>query len=167
MPDVDKFVMIAVPHTSNWDYIHMIPLAAHFKRKPTTLIKSSALRWPLVGWFIRRIGGLPVERSGSTKFVDQAVQLIREHQRIVLVIAPESTRKKADYWRSGFYYIALEAGIPIVPGYLDYRRKVGGVGEALYPTGDIEADMQKLRTFYAAYGHGKYPEDASPVQLKN
>ncbi|TVR23366.1 MAG: glycerol acyltransferase [Anaerolineaceae bacterium] len=166
MPDVDKFVMIAVPHTSNWDFFHMIPLAIHFKRRPMTLIKSAVFRWPLIGWLVRRIGGIAVDRSRSSDFVNQAVEVIAAHERFVLVVAPESTRSRGEYWRSGFYYIALKAGIPIVPGYLDYRRKVGGVGPALYPSGDIEADIAILRRFYAGYGHGKYPDQATPVRVK-
>jgi 1-acyl-sn-glycerol-3-phosphate acyltransferase len=91
---------------------------------------------------------------------------IQQKDRIVLVIAPEGTRKKTDQWKSGFYHIAVQAGLPIALGFLDYKRKRAGVGMILNPSGDIEADMQIIREFYDKHGYGKYPENASDVVIK-
>lgn len=165
LPERDKFILIAAPHTSNWDYIMMIALSAHYGRRPKTLVKANAFKWPIIGQIIRWIGGIPVERKASTNFVQQAIDIINAHDRIVLVIAPEATRKRADYWRSGFYHIGYGAGVPIVLGYLDYQRKVGAAGPAFTPTGDVEADIQEIAAFYAEHGHGKFPERATPVRF--
>lgn len=166
LPRLDKFILIAAPHTSNWDYIMMIALSAHYRRRPKTLVKASAFRWPVFGLLIRAIGGIPVKRDQSSNFVDQAVQILKSEDRVVLVIAPEATRKHADYWRSGFYHIAHGAGVPIVLGYLDYRNKVGAAGPTFYTTGDIDKDMTEIATFYDEHGHGKFPEKASPVRFR-
>lgn len=166
LPDLDKYVLVAVPHTSNWDYMNMIALSAYFKRKPSTFVKDSAFKLPVIGTLIRWIGGIPIDRSKSQNLVQQAVEFIANQERVVLVITPEGTRSKRDYWRSGFYYIALEAKIPYVLGYLDYKRKRGSGGPVIYPTGDIEADLRVIRDFYASHGHGKHPENTTPVQFR-
>lgn len=165
LPDIDRYVFVYAPHTSNWDYVHMLPLALHFRRRPSTMVKDSAFRGS-VGWFVRAVGGIPIDRSKSNNAVRQAAAYINAHPRVVLVIAPEGTRRKRDHWKSGFYYIAREAGVPIVLGYLNYREKRGGAGPTLYPTGDIEADMALIREFYAERGYGRYPENASDIRLK-
>lgn len=165
MPDIDKYVFVFAPHTSNWDYVHMIPLALYFRRKPSTMVKHTAFKGPF-GWFVRAIGGIPVDRTQSTQVVEQIAEHIHREKRIVIVIAPEGTRRKTDHWKSGFYYIAQQANVPIVLGYLDYRRKIGGAGPTIYPTGDIEGDIAQIRAFYAEHGYGLYPEKASEIRLK-
>lgn len=167
LPDLDKYILVAAPHTSNWDYMNMIALSAYFKRKPSTFVKDSAFKIPIIGRLIRWFGGIPIDRSKSQNFVQQAVEFVDKQDRVVLVITPEGTRGKRDYWRSGFYYIALEANIPYVLGYLDYKRKRGAGGLVLYPTGDVEADLAIIREFYATHGHGKYPENTTPVQFRS
>jgi 1-acyl-sn-glycerol-3-phosphate acyltransferase len=166
LPNVDKFILLGVPHTSNWDYVMMVSMAAYFRRRPRTIVKANAFRWPLLGRLIRLIGGIPVEREQSANFVDQAVDVVNSQERIVLVIAPEGTRRKTECWRSGFYYIAVKARIPILLGYLDYKNKLGGVGPLFYPTGDVDKDMAEIRAFYAEHGYGKYPDQASNVRLR-
>ena len=166
LPDTDKLILIAAPHTSNWDYVAMFALAAHFRRRPQTFLKASATQWPVIGLMLRWLGAIPVERSQSSNAVDNAAERIKERERIVLVIAPEGTRKKMDAWRSGFYHIAVAANVPIVLGYLDYKNKIGAAGPTFYPTGDVEADMAIISEFYAEHGHGKYPENASPPRLR-
>ncbi|MFW5708882.1 MAG: 1-acyl-sn-glycerol-3-phosphate acyltransferase [Chloroflexota bacterium] len=166
LPAEDKFMVVAAPHTSNWDYIMMICLASYYGRRPKTVIKSTALRWPLVGIFIRWLGGIPVDRTRSTNAVQQVVDIINQHNRIVLVIAPEGTRRRVDHWRRGFYYMAHGANIPIAIGYLDYEKKRIGVCRTIMPSGDIDADMEIIQACYAQYGHGKFPDKATPVTLQ-
>lgn len=165
LPKLDKFVLIAAPHTSNWDYMVMLGLAAHYHRKPYTIVKDKAVKWPILGAFIKWFGGIPVNRTTSQNAVQQAVATINTIPRIVLVIAPEGTRRKTDHWRSGFYHIALEANLPIVLGFLDYNRKRAGAGPMITPSGDIEADMEIIRAFYESHGYGKHPAQASDVRL--
>lgn len=167
LPDNDKLILIAAPHTSNWDYVAMFALAAHVRRRPQTLLKASATQWPIVGTLLRWLGAIPIDRSKSNNAVQQAADLIKARDRVVLVIAPEGTRKRADHWRSGFYHIAVAADVPIVLGYLDYKNKIGAAGPTLYPTGDIDADMQIIKDFYDEHGYGKYPDNASPARVRS
>jgi len=158
-PDISKYVVIAAPHTSNWDFVYTVCLGFIFRTKSHIMLKDAWFRWPL-GFFFRWLGTIPVERSKSSSVVAQSIQAFHEHTRLVLVIAPSGTRKKVMYWKTGFYYIAKGADVPIVLGYLDYRRKAGGIGPIINPTGDIEADMKIIRDFYADI-KGKYPKKAT------
>ena len=110
--------------------------------------KAALFRWPF-GAACRWLGGIPIDRSGSHQVVEQAIQAFKERDDLTMVIPPEGTRKKVSYWKTGFYHIARGANVPVVLGFLDYRRKVGGIGPTLYPTGRIEEDMQVIKTFYA------------------
>lgn len=167
LPPYDKFVMAAAPHTSNWDYIVMLALAAHYKRRPKTIAKDKLFNWLIIGRFIRWFGGIPVARTHSENIVDQVKKLFDEADKLILVLAPEGTRKKMDHWRSGFYYMAEAANVPIVLGYLDYKNKQAGFGKVLHPSGDIHADMAIIREFYNTHGYGKYPQNASDIRLKD
>jgi len=158
-PDISKYVIIAAPHTSNWDFVYTVCLGFILRIKSLIMMKDAWFRWPL-GFFFRWLGTIPVERSKSSSVVAQSIQAFHEHTRLVLVIAPSGTRKKVMYWKTGFYYIAKGADVPIVLGYLDYRRKAGGIGPIINPTGDIEADMKIIRDFYADI-KGKYPKKAT------
>lgn len=166
LPPYDKFVLAAAPHTSNWDYIVMLALAAHYRRKPKTIAKDKLLDWFILGRFIRWFGAVPVARTRSENIVQQVAELFSQHDKLILVLAPEGTRKKLPYWRSGFYYMAYESGVPLVLGYLDYKNKRAGFGQVIHPSGDIQADMALIRAYYEQYGYGKYPENASDIRLK-
>lgn len=166
LPELDKYILVAAPHTSNWDYVMMIALSAYHKRKPYTFVKDSAFKLFLVGTLVRWFGGIPIDRSKSQNLVEQAVEFIDQKDRIVLVITPEGTRNKSAYWRSGFYHIALKAKVPYVLGYLDYKRKRGSGGLVIHPSGDVDADLQIIREFYATHGHGKYPENFTPAYFR-
>ena len=107
--------------------------------------------------FFRWIGGIPINRSRSQNMVDRIIQVFRENKNLIIAIAPEGTRRKTPYWKTGFYHIAVGAQIPIVMGFIDYRTKSCGIGEVLYPTGDMEADMEKIRAFYSRFV-GKFPD---------
>jgi len=148
IPDIPKFVVISAPHTSNWDLAVGLALAFAFRVKVCWMGKDSLFRGPFSEIF-KWLGGIPVDRSKSTGMVSQAIQAFQESERMIMIIAPEGTRSRTLHWRSGFYHIARGAGVPIALGFLDYRRKTGGIGPLITPTGDIDADMQAIRAFYA------------------
>ena len=148
MPDMPKFVMIAAPHTSNWDMVIMLFCAFAFSIKLYFMMKDSVFRFPFGGFF-RWLGGIPIDRSKSTGVVGQSIEAFKNNERLVMVVPPSGTRTKVMYWKTGFYYIAKGAGVPIALGFIDYRRKTGGFGPVITPTGDIEADMEAIQAFYA------------------
>jgi len=156
LPDIPKYVIIVAPHTSNWDFPIGLAMAFVLKLRGYWLEKDSIFRWPFHGFF-RWLGGIPIDRSRSSDVVAQMVQVFNERAKLTMVMAPEGTRKKVTYWKSGFYHIARGADVPIVLAFLDYLRKAGGIGPVFNPTGDIEADMEYIRTFYATVT-GKHPE---------
>jgi 1-acyl-sn-glycerol-3-phosphate acyltransferase len=157
-PDISRYVIIAAPHTSNWDFLYTLCLAFILEIKPFIMMKADWFRWPL-GPFLRWFGAIPVDRSKSTHVVARSIQAFREHPRMVLLVPPAGTRSKVMYWKSGFYHIARGANVPIVLGYLDYRRKVGGIGPVVHPTGNMERDMKIIKAFYADIT-AKYPKQA-------
>lgn len=165
LPAIDKFIIIAVPHTTNWDYFTMMMMAFTFGRKPFVTFKDNWTKKPVVGTLIQWLGGIPIDRSKSTNAVQQLAERIQKADRMMLVFTPEGTRSYRPHWKTGFYYAALEANVPIVLGYPDYERKRGGVGPTLYPSGDIEADMEIIREFYSTHGAGKYPEKTNDIKL--
>lgn len=146
-PPRGQFVAIAAPHTSNWDGLLMIAMIFYLRVKVYWLAKNSAFRPPL-GTVLHWLGGLSVDRSRSTNLVAQAVAFFQENEDLILIIAPEGTRSQVQRWKTGFYHIANDAQVPIVLTYLDYGRKVGGVGPTILPSGDIDADMALIRDFY-------------------
>jgi len=155
-PDFPKFVLIGAPHTSNWDLPYALFIAIVLGIKINWMGKDALFRWPLNGFF-KWLGGVPVDRSKSTNAVDQSIRQFHRHKDFILTIAPAGTRKSVKKWKTGFYYIAVGAEVPIVLGFLDYKRKVGGLGPTIYPSGDIEADMKTIRSFYDGVS-GKHPE---------
>jgi 1-acyl-sn-glycerol-3-phosphate acyltransferase len=163
-PDVPKFVLIGAPHTSAWDLPFVLSLAFAYRVKIFFMMKDSMFRWPLGGFF-RWLGGIPIDRSQPHGMVAQTIEVFNRNERMVICIPPEGTRRKVRTWKTGFYYIAHGAGIPIVLGFMDFKRKRGGVGPTLIPTGDIQADMKVLREFYATVT-GKHPELSIPPEVE-
>ncbi len=159
-----KYVLIAAPHTSNWDFPLMILFGWAFDISISWMGKQSLFTPPL-GWVMRALGGVPVDRRTSGNLVDAMVGAFAEREALVLVVPTEGTRARAEYWRSGFYHIATGAGVPIVPSYLDFGQKRGGFGPALPVSGDLGRDMELLRGFYAPM-QGLYPEQFGPVRLR-
>jgi 1-acyl-sn-glycerol-3-phosphate acyltransferase len=149
VPQPLRFVVIAAPHTSNWDALIMITAAYIFGIKMAWFVKREAFVFPLSS-IIRFVGGVPIDRGSRQNMVSQALARFQNSERLILAVPPEATRKKSAYWRTGFYHIARNAGVPIVLGYLDYRRKVAGLGPVFTPTGDIEADFRVFEKFYAS-----------------
>jgi 1-acyl-sn-glycerol-3-phosphate acyltransferase len=147
-PGVPKCVVIAAPHTSNWDFPLTIMLAFAFRLKICWMGKHTLFKG-VMGPVSRWLGGIEVDRTRSTNLVAQSIERFRNSEALAMIIPPEGTRKKVRYWKTGFYHIAHGADVPIVLGFMDYRRKRGGLGPLFHPTGDIEGDMAKIRAFYA------------------
>ncbi len=144
-----KCVLIAAPHTSNWDLPYTLMVAYCLRLNVYWMGKQSLFRWPF-GAVMRWLGGIAVDRSKSTNLVAaSAAALVAADGSLQLVVPPEGTRGKTRHWRTGFYFIALEAKVPIVLAYMDYQRKVSGLGPVFQPTGDVEADMAVIKRFYA------------------
>ena len=163
-PDVDRYVIIAAPHTSNWDFFYTLCLTFIFRAEPQIMMKDTWFRWPL-GPLFRWLGAIPIDRRRANNVVAQSIAAFNQRKRMVLVVPPSGTRKKVTYWKTGFYHIAWGAGIPIALGFVDYHRKVGGFGPLFYPTGNIEDDMMVIRDFYRPIC-GKYPRQESPVLVR-
>jgi 1-acyl-sn-glycerol-3-phosphate acyltransferase len=163
-PALKKYVLIAAPHTTNWDLVHMQSVGYALGMNVSWMGKHTLFKPPF-GPLMRALGGVPVVRHERRNMVDQMAEVFRERDEFILAIPPEGTRKLAEHWRSGFYHIAKAANVPIVPGYLDYPNKMAGFGPPLYPSDDIRADMDVLRAFYKPFT-GKFPHQVSPVRLK-
>ena len=163
LPPLSKFVLIAAPHTSNWDFPLMLAAAFVYRVKLYWLGKHTLFRGPF-GVLFRWLGGIPIDRRAAQDLVAQAVAQFAQAEHFVLAVPPEGTRQKVRRWKTGFYYIALGAGVPVVLGFLDYRRKVAGFGPTLMPTGDLTADLHSIRAFYANVT-GKYPAQFGEAAL--
>jgi 1-acyl-sn-glycerol-3-phosphate acyltransferase len=148
LPDLGKAVITAAPHSSNWDFFVGIALVFALRLDVRFIAKMELFRGPL-GPLMRWLGGLPVNRKRPVGVVEQTVAMFADRETLLLAVAPEGTRKPVDRWKSGFHRMAVAAGVPIVPGYFDNRRKVVGFGAPFHPTGDAEADIAALRAFYA------------------
>ena len=164
IPDIKKFVIIAAPHTSNLDFPISLAVAFALKVKVYWMGKAAMFRWPF-GAACRWLGGIPIDRSQSHNMVEQCVRAFRDRDKLIMLIPPEGTRKKVRYWKTGFYHIARQAGVPIVPSFLDFGSKRGGFGPALVTSGDVHADMQYFREFYSGM-QGKFPDQFGPVRLR-
>jgi 1-acyl-sn-glycerol-3-phosphate acyltransferase len=149
IPDISKYVIIAAPHTTNWDFPITLAIAFALRMKIYWMGKTAMFFWPFKG-IMRWLGGIPIDRSQSNNMVEQSIQAFKRLEKLIMIVPPEGTRKKVSYWKTGFYRIAQGANVPIVLGYLDYKRKTGGIGPTFYPTGNIEKDMLLIKAFYAA-----------------
>jgi len=166
-PDVPqeayKCVLMAAPHTTNWDtfYLRLGMWVLGIPMKFT--VKDAWTKFPL-GLFMKPLGALGIDRSTNAKkrlsYVDQMVNIIKEREKIAMVVAVEGTRALRKRWKMGFYHTAVNAEVPLCFGYLDYENKVAGIGGVLHPTGNIEEDMAIINDFYRNI-KGKYPEKFS------
>lgn len=163
-PVARRFVLIAAPHTSNWDLAYLLALAEIYDLRISWMGKHQIFRWPFGGLF-RALGGIPIRRHERADRVGAMAKEFAERDRFALVVPSEATRGWAPHWKSGFYHIARRAEVPIVMGFLDYHRRRGGFGPALRPTGDLKRDMDQIREFYVDKV-GKYPENFGPVRLR-
>lgn len=147
-PAAPKYVLIAAPHTSNWDFPFTL-MVCFALRMPVYWMGKASLFPPVLGGIMRWLGGIPVERSRQGNLVQSTVDAFQRSARLTVIIPPEGTRSKVTHWKTGFYYIAQGAGLPIALGFLDFKRKLAGVERLFEVTGDIEADMVKIQAFYA------------------
>ncbi len=148
-PQANKCVLIAAPHTSNWDLPYTLMVAFALRLNVYWMGKASIFKPPF-GPVMRWLGGIAVNREQSSNLVAASAQALKAADgRVQLVVAPEGTRSKSPGWKTGFYYIAQGAGVPILMAYLDYPNKRGGLGPTLLPSGDIEKDMAQVKAFYA------------------
>ena len=159
-----KCVLIAAPHTSNWDVPFMLATAYVMRVRLSWLGKHTLFRPPW-GWLMRKLGGIPVDRRAPRSLVTQMADKFNTSDYLILAISPEGTRSKVDVWKSGFYHIAAESGVPIGLGYLDYERKLSGIGMFVMPSGNVVEDMNKIRGFYRSI-RGKYPDMESEPRLR-
>ena len=149
--DQPKCVLIAAPHTSNWDLPYTLMVAFALRIDIYWMGKAQLFRGPF-GPLMRWLGGIAVDRSQSTNLVAASARAIREADGpLCLVVPPEGTRNKTRQWRTGFYWIAHEARVPIVMAYTDYPRKLSGLGPVFKPTGNIDADMAQIKAYYAQF----------------
>lgn len=150
-PGATKSVLIGAPHTSNWDLPYTLMVAFSLRLTVYWMGKEQLFRPPFRG-LMMWLGGLPVNRDKSGNLVGASVAAIQAaNGPLQLIVPPEGTRGKTRYWKTGFYYIAVGAGVPIVMAYMDYDKKVSGLGPVFQPTGDIEADMAAIKAFYAPF----------------
>ena len=163
-PREPKYVLIAAPHTSNWDLLYLLALSFRLGVKVSWLGKDSLFKGPM-GFVLRRFGGVPVPRGQKSGMVESLAEEFDRAESLVIVVPPEATRSQTDHWKSGFYRIAVAAQVPIVCGYLDYENRVGGFGKVVWPTEDLEADMAAFREFYADK-QGKFPDQVGEVRLR-
>lgn len=147
IPACPKAIGIFAPHTSIWDVFWMLSFMAFHRQRANWLVKAESYKGPL-GFLLRRLGGVPVDRTRNTGLVRQVVAQIDAAGKMYLVLSPEGTRAKTGCWKTGFYYIALEAGLTITLTYVDYAKKEVGIGPTITPSGHIEADMAFIRAFY-------------------
>lgn len=164
LPKEKKFVLIGAHHTSNWDFPLTILVFWTLNLKTHWVGKKQLFRGPF-RYLFTALGGIPVDRSTANGFIEQIADRFNHSQEMVLAIAPEGTRKKTDYWKTGFYYIALKAKVPICLGYIDYGSRTIGFAQTLIPGGDIEKDFEEIKRFYQNK-RGKYPEKQSTMQIK-
>ena len=143
-----RFVLIGAPHTSNWDFPLMIMVVLKLRLKVFWMGKHSLFPFP-VGWFMKWLGGIPVDRRRAQNLVDQTVAQYKSEPEMIVLVPPEGTRSKVKEWKTGFYRIAANAEVPVLMGYVDASKKEAGLADFYYPTGDLEADIAAIRAFYA------------------
>ena len=146
-PNVPKCVIVAAPHTSNWDFFYGICAAFAIGLRLDWIGKHTLFRWPF-GRFMRLLGGTPVNREETHGVVEQIVETMNARDGFSLCLAPEGTRKRVGRWKTGFYHVAIKARVPILLAYIDYERKVIGFSPTIEPTGDIEREMAEIQGFY-------------------
>lgn len=163
-PSERKVMILGAPHTSNLDYFLTLALIHHFNLPLRYLIKDQVFKGPWAP-LLKALGGIPVDRKQANNLVESIVNTIKAQEEMAIGVLPEGTRKYVPYWKSGFYYIASGADIPIYPVLVDGPNKRLHMGPKLVTTGDIEADMQLLANFFGDT-KGVIPENTAPVRLR-
>lgn len=163
-PPAEAAVLIGAPHTSNWDFAFMLAIAWSHGISPRWLGKHTLFKPPF-GWVMHALGGIPVDRAHPGNLVGNLVARVRSGQRFYLVVTPEGTRGRRTHWKSGFYRIARDADLPVVLGFVDSATRTAGFGPTIRLTGDVVADMDVVRAFYADK-RGIRPDDFTPPRLR-
>lgn len=154
--EITHGVLLFAPHTSFYDFYFGKAILTVLGKKAKLLIKKEVFVFPIKRW-LKRIGGIPVDRSGRNNLVNDLISLFENDKHLILMIAPEGTRKPTSNWKKGFYYIATKVNVPVIISYLDYKTKTGGTKAVFYLSGNYEADMQKIASYYVGV-QAKYPE---------
>jgi len=166
--NLSQCVMIAAPHTSNWDALYARLALKALGVNVRITIKDSYMQFPL-GPFVRAMGGIGIDRrpkqAGEPRpsMVQVMTDLFKQHPELVMLVTPEGTRARQEQWKTGFYYVAVNAGVPIALAYMDYEQKKAGVGKIIHPTGNFEEDMAEIMDFYAGI-QAKFPGEFSVDQ---
>ncbi len=167
IPTETKAVMLAVPHSTNIDGLLLVLLVKSVGLDAQWMVKDTWTKGP-IGFLTRRVGAVGVNRGAPGGLVGQMAERFSTEDEFRLLVPPEGTRSKVEHWKSGFYRIAVEADVPVIPAYLDYSTKRGGFGPALMMTGDIPSDMDAIREFYGDPSRmAKHPEKIGPIRLKD
>ncbi len=154
-PAITHCVICVAPHTSNWDFVVGHIACYSLGRRMTFLMKDAWFRGPL-GWIFRKMGGIPVNRTATHRLTDYLVQCFSDTDNLTLVITPEGTRSANAEWKTGFYYVAQKAGVPLLLAYLDYAKKEVCVSEPFALCGDISTDISAIKHYFASH-QGKNP----------
>ncbi|MCT2559968.1 lysophospholipid acyltransferase family protein [Tsuneonella sp. YG55] len=165
-PGVPKFVITGAPHTSNWDFVFFIGATHTLGIRPSFMGKHTLFKWPMTR-FMEDMGGISVDRSQrGSNYVEQVAHAFAQADELALVVAPEGTRSTDGEWRSGFWHIARAAGVPIVPAWVDNATMIGGLGEPIWPSDDLAADLARLAEFYRAKlpGCGRFERLAAQAE---
>ena len=165
LPAEGASLLIGAPHTSNWDFLFMLAITWRVGISAKFLGKNSLFRGPM-GPVMRALGGIPVDRGHPQGIVDAVVARVRAGERFFLVVTPEGTRGKSACWKSGFYRIALDTGLPLTLGYVDRTTMTTGLGPSLHVTGDVGGDMDRIRAFYADKS-GHNPQNRTEPRLRD
>jgi len=155
--NIKKCVVAVGPHTSNWDFVIGKLAFAMYGINAKFLIKKE-LFFPPLGWILKWVGGVPVDRKKNNQFTSKAISYFEKHDSLYLVFTPEGTRKYNPKWKKGFYYIAIKAQVPIYICYIDFASKSGGFDRLFYPTGDVEKDIDEIKSVLKKY-KGRFPKN--------
>ena len=161
VPRLDKAVYIAAPHTSNWDGFWLLVAKLALGLDARFLAKHTLFWWPL-GPILSCLGAIPIDRSSGAGVVPLLIKMFEQSKRLNLALAPEGTRKWMPHWKTGFYHLSVEAGVPLVLAFIDYGSKKMGIGGTFSPSGDQEKDLEYLRDFYTRW-KPRHPENMGPI----
>jgi len=159
-PATGSYLLIAAPHTSNWDFPLGIAMAFHLRLR-VYFIGKHTLFTGITGPIMRWLGGIPLNREASKNFVDASIEAYADNENLIFAIAPEGTRASVERWKTGFYHMAKGANVPLALAYFDFATRTGGIGKMLNTTDNMDADMQAIADFYRPMT-GKNPNNYNP-----